>query len=151
MSDSKEANITVVSKTKLVYMHINDNSNACENGTFDKNKSSFISWSLQEAYKLRLMMSTMDPKVADLLNAVRPQGKKRKLEATHDSITASDVDSLLADFNTLQGNGALTSGNQQLFSNGIQPTAASSIKWSDRNGVAFFNGVIEMWLRFSME
>ena len=97
------------------------------------------------------MMSTMDPKVADLLNAVRPQGKKRKLEATHDSITASDVDSLLADFNTLQGNGALTSGNQQLFSNGIQPTAASSIKRSDRNVVAFFNGVIEMWLRFSME
>ena len=110
-------------KTKLVYMHINDNSNACENGTFDKNKSSFVSLSLQEACKLRLMMSTMDPKVADLLNAVRPQGKKRKLEATHDGITASDADTLLADFNALQGNGTLTNGNQQLFS--VQPTAAN--------------------------
>ena len=96
-------------------MHINDNSNACENGTFDKNKSSFVSLSLQEAYKLRNMMSTIDPKVTDLLNAVRPQGKKRKLEATHDGITASDADTLLTDFNTLQGNGALT--------NGIQPIA----------------------------
>ena len=125
LSDSKEANITVVPKTELVYMHINDNSNACENGTFDKNKSSFVSLCLQEACKLRLMMSTMDPKATDLLTAVRPQGKKRKLEATHDSITASDADTLLADFNVLQGNGALTNGNQLFSINGIQPTAAN--------------------------
>ena len=50
LSDSKEANVTVVLKTKLVYMHIDDSSNAYENEPFDKNKSRFVSLSLQEAY-----------------------------------------------------------------------------------------------------
>ena len=46
---------------------------------------------------------SIDSKVADLLNAVRPpQGKKRKLETTNVDTAASDADALLAEFNSLQ-------------------------------------------------
>lgn len=76
LSEHKEANITIVPKTKLLYMHISDNSKAFKNGGFDKAASKFVSLSLAEALKLRSLMSTMDPKVTELINSVQPQTGK---------------------------------------------------------------------------
>ena len=100
LSDNKEASITLVPRTKLVYMQINDNSNAYQNGTFDKTKSTFVSLSLPEAYTLCTMMSSMDLKIADLINnASRPsaQGKKKNQN------DANAAEQLLVDFNQFQG------------------------------------------------
>ena len=81
LSEYKEANVTVVPKTNLLYMHISDNSKAFKNGGFDKNASKFVSLNMVETLKLRSLMSTMDPKLTELVNSVQPPqtGKKRKL------------------------------------------------------------------------
>lgn len=99
LSEQKEANITVVPKTKLLYMHINDNSKAYKNGAFDKAASKFVSLSMAKTLKLRSLMSTMDPKVTELVNSVQPSqsGKKRKHGADDYSLEAAT--NLLQEFN----------------------------------------------------
>ena len=63
LSEQKEANVTVVPKTKILYMHISDNSNAFKNGGFDKAVSKYVSLRMAEALKLHSLMYTMDLKV----------------------------------------------------------------------------------------
>lgn len=111
LSEYKEVNVTIVPKTKLVYMHINDNSKAYKNGSFDKHSAKSVSLSMAEVLTLRnLISATMDSKVTELVNSCQTQGKKRKL-APDDAIAAQDA--WLAEFNTYQGNTATTSQLQQ--------------------------------------
>ena len=95
LSDSKEASVTLVPRTKLVYMHTNDQSNAYQNGTFDKTKSTFVSLSLPAVYTLRTMLTSMDPKVAALINnnVGRPTGRGRKKNQNR----VDDAEQLLAE------------------------------------------------------
>ena len=87
LSDNKEANITIVPKTKLVYMHINDNTKAFPNGSFQKSLCKSVSLSNEEVTTLRSLMSTMDPKIVDLLNSAQTTttGKNGNLKLTMQS------------------------------------------------------------------
>ena len=115
LSDSKEASVTLVPRTKLVYMHINDQSNAYQNGTFDKTKSTFVSLSLPEVYTLGTMLTSMDPKVAALINnnVGRPTGTGRKKNPNG----ANDAEQLLAEFNQFQAQPI----SQQMVPTSVQP------------------------------
>lgn len=101
LSEHKEANVTVVPKTKLLYMHISDNSKAFKNGGFDKAASKFVSLSMAETLtlKLRSLMCTMDPKVTELVNSVQPQSGKKRKQTPEDSTEAAN---LLEEFNAYQ-------------------------------------------------
>ena len=70
LSKNKTVDITMVPRTKMAYMHINDYTNAYADGTFNKNNSKFVS----------LSMSTMDPQVLGLIQSNVPAAKKRKTE-----------------------------------------------------------------------
>lgn len=101
LSDYKEANVTIVPKTKLVFMHISDISKAVKNGNFDKNLAKSVSLSMNEVTVLRSLLSTMDTKVQELVNsAPQQQGKKRKLEPSENDVLSTDT--LLAEFNAYQ-------------------------------------------------
>lgn len=78
LSKNKMADIVIVPKTKMAFMHLNDYSNAWDDGSFDKNSSRFVSLSMTEAGVLRNLMYTMDDQVQALINAAPPTGKKRK-------------------------------------------------------------------------
>lgn len=96
-SDAKEVNITTVPKTKLIYMHLNDNSKAYKNGSFDKSLSKSVSLSMPEVMILRTLMTAMDPKVTELSNTCsQALGKKRKA-------AAEDSEAMLTEFNAYQG------------------------------------------------
>ena len=43
LSKNKAADITMVPRTKMAYMHINNYTNAYADGMFNKNKSKFVS------------------------------------------------------------------------------------------------------------
>lgn len=78
LSKNKTADIVMVPKTKMAYMHINDYTNSWDDGTYDKNSSKFVSLSMREATTLRQLMATMDPQVQALIQSAPPAGKKRK-------------------------------------------------------------------------
>lgn len=79
LSEGKEVNVTLVPKTKLVYMHLNDYSKAYKNGSFDKSLKKSVSLSVPETMILRSLMATVDPKISELISTcVQPQGRKRK-------------------------------------------------------------------------
>ena len=100
LSDGKEVSITLVPKTKLVYMHLNDNSKAYKNGSFYKSMSKCVSLSIAEAMILRTLMSSMDPKVSELTSTCsQPQGRKRKHQGDDPSTAA---EAMLAEFNSFQ-------------------------------------------------
>lgn len=123
LSVNKEANITIVPKTKLVYMHINDNSKAYKNGSFEKALSKSVSLSLAEALKLKRLMSTMDPKVTELVNSVQLQsGKKRKYGIDE---PAEAAEAMLNEFNAYQPPANSNQQQLQAPSQGQQPTANS--------------------------
>ena len=103
LSDGKEASITLVPKTKLAYMHLNDNSKAYKNGTFDKSMSKSVSLSIAEALVLRSLMLSMDTKVSELTSSsAQAQGRKRK-QPGEDLPTLSASEAMLTEFNSLQG------------------------------------------------
>lgn len=103
LSDRKEASITLVPKTRLVYMHLNDNSKAYKNGSFDKSMSKSVSLSMAEALVLRSLMSSMELKVSELTDTCgRAQGRKRKHEGEDLSISSA-TDAMMMEFNSFQG------------------------------------------------
>ena len=69
----KTADIVMVPKTKMAHMHINDYTNAFQNGAF-----TFVLLNMKEADMLRDLMSSMDGQVKALINAAPPVAKKRK-------------------------------------------------------------------------
>ena len=79
LSKNKVADITLVPKTKMAYMHISDYSNAWDEGKYDKNASKFVSLNMK-ASVLRQLMSGMDGPVQELIKSVPPAAKKRKIE-----------------------------------------------------------------------
>ena len=80
LSKNKVADISVVPKTKLAYLHINDYTNAWNEGSFDKQCSKFVSLSMKEAAVLRQLMYTMDEPVQTLIQSAPTTAKRRKTE-----------------------------------------------------------------------
>ena len=80
LSKNKTADIAMVPKTKMAYLHLNDYTNAWKDGRFDKNCSKIVSLSMKESSVLRQLMSTMDGQVQALINSTTSVGKKRKRE-----------------------------------------------------------------------
>lgn len=80
LSKNKMADISLVPKTKMAYMHINDYSHSWDDGVFDKNCSKFVSLSMKEVVVLRKLLSTMDEPVQALIRSAPPVSKKRKTE-----------------------------------------------------------------------
>lgn len=104
LSAAKEVSITLVPKSKLVYMHVNDNSKAFKNGTFDQAMSKSVSLSMAEAMVLKTLMASMDPKVTELTstsNQPAVQGRKRK-HPGDDLLFSTTADAMLSEFNSYQ-------------------------------------------------
>ena len=80
LSKNKMADIAMVPKTKMAYMHINDYTHSWDDGVYDKNCSKFVSLSMKEAAVLRQLMSTMDEPVQALIKSAPPVSKRRKTE-----------------------------------------------------------------------
>ena len=104
LSYGKEVSITLVPKTKLVYMHLNDNSKAYKSGSFDKSMSKSVSLSMAEVMILRSLMSTMEPKVSELASICgQLQGRKRKHQGEDLSTSSAAAEAMLTEFNSFQG------------------------------------------------
>ncbi|MES9902546.1 MAG: hypothetical protein ABW168_07670 [Sedimenticola sp.] len=97
LSSSKNVNVSLVPKSKLLYFHVNDNA-----------KSKSVSISLAEALTFKGLLCTMDSKVNELLKSSTVANRKRKLDEG-----IAETEAILAQFDEYQAIGSQQQQGQQ--------------------------------------